>query len=134
MTSLLAGIIYIGAYLDGDIKDNNIVIMASINGAQLYEDKESDCWIAIWIIINLSPHIRYCNTHVIPAAFIPDQKKPKHIDLYMVVGIHHLSALQKEGLQLWDCPCNKVFRADLYLLFTIGNIFYSLFITSLHQH
>ena len=44
---IVAGWDYLRAYLDHDIKDNDIMVMTSLDGAQLYEDKESDCWIAI---------------------------------------------------------------------------------------
>ena len=44
---------YLRAVLDGDIKSHDIVVMVSLDGAQLYDSKESDCWIYIWIIVNL---------------------------------------------------------------------------------
>ena len=118
---IAAGWDSLGAFLDGDIKENDIVIMASIDGAQLYKDKESNCWICIWVVLNLSPDRRYRKVHILPAVFIPGPKKPKNIDSFMVVGLHHLSALQKEGLQIWDASCDEVFHSDLYLLFTTGN-------------
>lgn len=31
--------------------------MASLDGTQLFEDKDSDCWIYIWMILNLAPDI-----------------------------------------------------------------------------
>ncbi|KIK75581.1 hypothetical protein PAXRUDRAFT_18867 [Paxillus rubicundulus Ve08.2h10] len=34
---------YLGPALDGDIKENDIVLMVSLNGAQLYEHKDLDC-------------------------------------------------------------------------------------------
>ena len=37
---------YLGAIHDGDIKSNDIVLMVSLNGAQLYDSKESNCWIS----------------------------------------------------------------------------------------
>ncbi|KIK74369.1 hypothetical protein PAXRUDRAFT_836004, partial [Paxillus rubicundulus Ve08.2h10] len=50
---------FLGAKLDGDIKPGDIVLLASMDGAQLYEDKELDCWMYIWILVNLSPDKRY---------------------------------------------------------------------------
>lgn len=47
------------AYLDADrnqkILPTIMLLMLSIDGAQIYETKESDCWIYIWIILDLSP-------------------------------------------------------------------------------
>ena len=92
----MAGWDYLGASLDGDIK------VSLIDGAQLYEDKESDCWITIWLVLNLSPSKWYHKTHVLPGRFIPGPKKPKNIDSFMVVRI-------------WDSSRNEVFHSDLLL-------------------
>ncbi|KAF8547714.1 hypothetical protein OG21DRAFT_1388275, partial [Imleria badia] len=88
---------YLGSSLASDISENNIVIMASLNGLQIYEDKDSNCWLYIWVVINLAPNKRYRKTHVLPGGFIPGPKKNKIINSFMVVGIHHLLALQTEG-------------------------------------
>ncbi|KIK20255.1 hypothetical protein PISMIDRAFT_106150, partial [Pisolithus microcarpus 441] len=55
---------YLGAILDGDIKSHDIVLMVSLDGAQLYDSKESDCWIYIWIIVNLPLDKWYCKLHI----------------------------------------------------------------------
>jgi len=39
----------------------------------------------------------------------------------MAVGLHHLFALQKEGLKIWDAAHNETFHSNVYLLFTTGN-------------
>ncbi len=41
----------------GDIGGNDIVIMLSIDGAQLYAHKSSDCWIYIWVIMGPVPQM-----------------------------------------------------------------------------
>ena len=33
----------------------------------------------------------------------------------------HLSALQNEGLKIWDTSRNDVFRSDIYFLFTTAD-------------
>ena len=112
---------YLGGVLAGDIKQNDIVLMTSMDGAQLYEDKDSDCWLYLWIVVNLPPDQRYCKIHVLLGGFIPGPKKPKNLDSFLVVGFHHLSLLQKEGLKIWDTSRNEVFRSDVYLLFTTAD-------------
>lgn len=52
---------YLDAVRKGQIKENDIALMFSIDGAQLYEKKQSDCWIYIWVILNYSPDLRYKN-------------------------------------------------------------------------
>jgi hypothetical protein len=93
---------YLDAVKTGKIKDDDIVLMFSIDGAQLYESKASDCWIYIWVILNYSPDLRYKKRYVLPGAFIPGPNKPKHIESFLFPGLYHLAALQTEGLQIWD--------------------------------
>jgi len=109
---------YLGAVLDGDIKPHDIVLMVSLNGAQLYNSKELDCWIYIWIIVNLPPDKCYRKLHVRPGGFIPGPNKPKNVDSFLFPGIHHLAALQAEGLQIWNAQTDSRYISNLYLLFT----------------
>lgn len=62
---------YLGGVLAGDIKENNFVLITSIDGAQLYENKDSNCWLYIWIVFNLPPDQCYRKIHVHPGGFIP---------------------------------------------------------------
>jgi len=93
---------YLDAVRAGNIQDNDIMIQMSIDGAQLYRDKQSDCWIYIYIIHNLSPEFRYKKFYVEPGSFIPGPNKPKHTDSYLYPALRHIAALQKEGLRIWD--------------------------------
>ncbi|KIJ59683.1 hypothetical protein HYDPIDRAFT_32907 [Hydnomerulius pinastri MD-312] len=112
---------YLGAFLNGDIKKNDTVLTVSLDGAQLYGSKESDCWIYIWIIINLSPDKRYKKVHVCPGGFIPGPNKPGNVDSFLFPGMHHVAALQNEGLQIWDADEDVVYRSDIYLLFVTAD-------------
>jgi len=107
------------AYLDvvtqNKIQQNDILLMLLIDGAQLYKSKDSDCWIYIWIVLNLSPEYRYKKKHVLPGAIIPGPKKPKIIDSFLFPGLHHLSAIQQEGLRIWDASQDREFISRLFL-------------------
>ncbi|KAF9228358.1 hypothetical protein BS17DRAFT_692083, partial [Gyrodon lividus] len=59
----------------------------------------------------------YCKLQVLPGAFIPGLNKLKHLDSFLTVGFHHITALQHEGLSVWDTSQNIVSRSDIYLLF-----------------
>ena len=89
---------YLEAVQRGDIKPNDVVLMISLDGAQLYESKESDCWIYIWVVMNLSSDKRYKKRYVLPGGFIPGPNKPKNVNSFLFPGFHHLAALQNEGL------------------------------------
>ncbi|KAI0716628.1 hypothetical protein C8Q76DRAFT_577681, partial [Earliella scabrosa] len=52
----ISDLFYGSEYLDAhDIKDDDMVVLLSIDGAQLYANKSSDCWFLIWVIFDLSP-------------------------------------------------------------------------------
>jgi Transposase family tnp2 len=70
--------------------------------AQLYQDKDSDCWIFVYIIHNLAPDLHYKKKFVIPAGFIPGPEKMKDSDSFLYPVLYHISVLQNEGLRIWD--------------------------------
>jgi len=43
------------AIKDGHIKHDDFVLMMSFDGAQLYANKASDCWIFIWVLFDHAP-------------------------------------------------------------------------------
>ena len=108
--NIVMGWDFLHAVVDGHVKEKDIVIMISMNSAQLYQSKESDCWIYIWILLNLSPDKRYKKINVLPGGFIPGPNKPQNVDSFLFPGLHHLSALQREGLAIWDSNHGETFR------------------------
>ncbi|KAL1679952.1 hypothetical protein EV122DRAFT_169375, partial [Schizophyllum commune] len=50
-TDFFHGEDYLQAIEEDRIKDEDMVLMLSIDGAQLYRNKQSDCWMYIWVII-----------------------------------------------------------------------------------
>jgi hypothetical protein len=112
---------YLGAVLEGDITKNDIIVMVSLDGAQLYDSRESDCWIYIWIILNFPPDQRYKKLHVLPGGFIPGPNKPKNVDLFIFPGLHHLTTIQREGLPMWNPLNDSRYISNVYLLFTTAD-------------
>jgi hypothetical protein len=104
---------YIEAVRTDKIKPDDMVLIFSIDGAQLYRNKVSDCWMYIWIILDLAPDRRYKKRHVLPGGFIPG--KPKILDSYSFPGLHHVAALQKEGLRIWDAQSGETFISRPFL-------------------
>jgi hypothetical protein len=101
------------AVQDGIIKPNDLVIQLSFDGAQLYRDKPSDCWIYVWIIHNLHPDLRYKKQYVIPGGFVGGPNPPKHYESFLFPGLYHVSALQNEGLRVWDAT-RKLSRPEVF--------------------
>ena len=54
-----------------NLTSDDTLVIFSLDGAQLYQDKESDAWIGIWIIVNYNPITRYQKKHILPAFTIP---------------------------------------------------------------
>ncbi|TFK82224.1 hypothetical protein K466DRAFT_578255 [Polyporus arcularius HHB13444] len=82
--------------------DDDTVLMFSIDGAQLYANKQSDCWFFIWTLLDLPPTVRYQKRYVIPAA-------PKNLDSFMFPSLYH-------GLRMWDAAAEREFSSRLYVL------------------
>ncbi|KIO01813.1 hypothetical protein M404DRAFT_28315 [Pisolithus tinctorius Marx 270] len=112
---------YLEAVKWGDIKPDDIVLMILLDSTQLYESKESDCWIYIWIVMNHAPDKRYKKHYILLGGFIPGPNKPKNINSFLFPGLHHLATLQNECLRIWDASQNITFLSDLYLIFVTAN-------------
>ena len=118
---VLCGRDYLEAVLDGTIADDDMVLMFSIDGAQLYRMKQSDTWIYIWIIVNYSPDRRYKKVSIRPGCFVPGPNKPENMDSFLFVGLHHLVAMQKEGLRIWDALEDRIFVSKIFFLLGLAN-------------
>lgn len=95
--------------------------MFSIDGAQLYAHKASDVWIWIWVLLDLPPELRFKKEYVIPAAVIPGPNKPKNLDSFLFVGLHHIAALQRDGLVIWNALDNTTFTSHPWLHLGTGD-------------
>ena len=95
-----------------NLTSDDTTVIFSLDGAQLYQDKKSDTWIGIWIIINYDPKIRSRKKRVLPAFIVPGPHKPKLIDSYLFRSFHHLSAIQREnngaGIPVFNAAKNTV--------------------------
>ena len=114
-TDVLHGADMIEAFQDGRIGEDDIVLMFSIDGAQLYAQKLSACWIYIWVLLNLSPTVRYKKKHVLIGGFIPGPNNPKNIDSFLFPCPGHLAALQRESLLIWDSVLQRNVHSRIFL-------------------
>jgi hypothetical protein len=118
---ILSGSDYLNAVEAGEIKDYDTVLMLSIDGAQLLRNKKSDCWIYIWIILDLAPDQRYKIRNIVPGGVIPGPGKPKDLDSFLFPGLAHVCALQKEGLNIWDGYKRVAAISFLFLLLILAD-------------
>ena len=115
---ILDGEAYLEAVEDGQISGYDTLLMFSIDSAQLYRDKKSECWIYIWILLDLGPDERYRVRNILPGGIIPGPRGPEHLDSFLFPGLAHVSALQKEGLKLWD-SYNRKFALSMLFVFLV---------------
>jgi len=118
---ILSGDAYLDAIDNGSIGEDSTVLMLSIDGAQLHEHKKSDCWIYIWILVDLGPEERYKIRNILPGGVIPGPDAPGNIDSFLFPGLAHVSALQKEGLPVWDAYRQMVVISILFVLLVLAD-------------
>jgi hypothetical protein len=107
---------YLEAVSQGKIDDDDMVVLLSIDGAQLYRNKDSDCWIYIWVILDHHPSNRYKVRHVLLGGVIPGPNKPKFIDSFLFTGLYHVSAVNRcGGMGIWDAAQNRSFKSKIFL-------------------
>ena len=76
------------AIRDGRIAPYDPVLIFSIDGAQLFEHKASNCQIYIWILVDVAPDKRYKKKYILPGAVIPGPNKPKNMESFLFPGLH----------------------------------------------
>lgn len=107
------------------LTSNDTTVIFSIDGAQLYQNKKSDTWIAIWIITNYDPKTRYRSKHILPALVVPGPNKPKNVDSFLFQTFHHLSAIQREnngaGIQVFDASKKKIVDSHVIPIFATAD-------------
>ncbi|RPD55758.1 hypothetical protein L226DRAFT_548519 [Lentinus tigrinus ALCF2SS1-7] len=86
-----------------DIQPDDMVVLFSIDGAQLYASKSSDCWFYIW------------KRYVLPGAVIGGPNKPKNIDSFLFPGLYHVTALQRDSFPIWNAAENRLILSNVYL-------------------
>lgn len=99
---------YLDAVNEGLIKEDDIVLMLSLDGAQIFMSKHSDCWVCIWVVFDHAPDVRYKKPSVLPAFVIPGPNAPRIMDAFLYRSLQHLIALQRDGLRIWDASKNAV--------------------------
>ena len=114
-SDVLHGTDLIQAFREGHIGEDDIALLFSIDGAQLYAKKASACWIYIWVLLNLSPARRYKKKHVLIGGFIPGPNNPKNTDSFLFPGLQHLVGLQKEKLVIWDAALQREVHSGVFL-------------------
>ncbi|KIK52262.1 hypothetical protein GYMLUDRAFT_77908 [Collybiopsis luxurians FD-317 M1] len=81
-----------------EMTHNNVVVSLSLDGAQLYQNKQSNCWISIWIPQDYSSNCCFKKKNILLNVTIPGPNKPKHTDSFLFPGLHHLTLLFRKRM------------------------------------
>ncbi|KIL61725.1 hypothetical protein M378DRAFT_52534, partial [Amanita muscaria Koide BX008] len=112
---------YLEVVRAGNINEHDTAILFSLDGAQLYRSKESDCWFFVWIVLNLAPELRYKKKHILPVGFVPGPNKPDNIESFILPSFRHLSALQKDGLMIWHGGLQKTIKTRPFFMYATAD-------------
>jgi hypothetical protein len=121
LDDVLCGNAYLDLVDEGEIGQYDSVLMLSTDGAQLYDSKKSDCWLYIWLLVDLAPDKRYKIRNILPGGVIPGPECPKDLHSFFFPGLAHISALQREGLPIWDAYQRVRAISFLYLLLVLAD-------------
>ena len=69
----------------------------------------------IWVIFNCSPDTQYRKKYILPGIVIPRPNKPKNLDSLMFSSYHHVAALQRKGLCIWNAYTDRSYLANLFI-------------------
>jgi hypothetical protein len=125
---------YIEAVKAGHIDENTVLMMLSIDGTQLYHDKESDCWFFVWIIHNLAPELRFKKKYILPGGFVPGPNSPDMTELFLLPSLRHFSALEKDGLKVWDDRARTEIKTEPFFAFGTADMVALLVLSRLVGH
>jgi hypothetical protein len=111
---------YLEAVKSGLIKEDDTLVLFSLDGAQLYRDKDSDCYFFAWIILNLSPDLRCKKAYILPGGFVLGPDPPKNVPSFLLPSFRHVSAIQREGgLTIWEGQMQENRTSNIF--FAAGN-------------
>jgi hypothetical protein len=68
----------------------------------------------------IEPGVRYKKKYVLPSGFIPGPNPPKIYDSFLFPAIHHVSALQNEGLVIWNAELDANFTSCPFFFLPVG--------------
>ncbi|KAJ3001952.1 hypothetical protein NUW54_g6112 [Trametes sanguinea] len=106
---------------DGSIKEHDAVLMFSIDGAQLYQNKASDCWMSLWLLCNIPPDKRYKKPYMIPGVIIPGPNHPQDLDSFLFPSFHHVAAVMHEGLPVYHATLRQLVVSNLFFAFGMAD-------------
>jgi hypothetical protein len=125
LEDIIHGEDYIAAARDGRIGPNDMVIASTIDGAQLYASKGSDCWFLCFVVFEFGPDMRYTKKLVLIDSMFPGPNPPKHMYSFMFASLQNISAVMNmnggAGMPVWDAARNELYNSRLFVAFNLAD-------------
>jgi hypothetical protein len=120
-TDYIDGTLYRDLVAQGKIRIGDFLVVFSGDGLQLLKMKKSDCWIYIWVILDLSPEVRFKKRYILPGGFVPGPEHMGNSASFILPGLQNLNAIMKEGLRYWDVLTKTVTSSNPFLPFVTAD-------------
>jgi len=98
-----------------------MLLVLSMDGAQLYQDKDSDAWFGVAMLVDYAPEIWHLKENVFPLFVISGPNPPKNYDSFLFPTLAHLAACQRLGLPIRDSSTNMTFLSCPWFAFGIAD-------------
>lgn len=93
------GILYKELAEDGYFKDErDIVLIGSTDGYQIFKQRTDDCWVVMFINVNLPPNERVKKENLLISAIIPGPSQPKNFNSFLRPIVDELKRLEGKFL------------------------------------
>lgn len=112
---------YIKLLESGDLKEGDELLMLTIDGAQLYKNKASDCWMWLFESLDMAPNKRYKIANIMMGGLIPGPNKPKNLDSFLYPSLYHVCAIMNEGLPIWDALDRTLYNSNPFLALALAD-------------
>jgi len=129
--SNVQGHLYGSMKLFGDGKD--VALALSTDGAQLNSKKQSNVWIALLILLNLPPEIRYQTNNTIVTFIVPGPNNPGDLESFLYPLFVDM-AKASEGIWMWDAIDSSAFINHAYICMVLGDMLGSAKISGMAGH
>jgi hypothetical protein len=89
-------------YEQGLVQRYDTMLMFSMDGAQVYSNKDSDTLIGTWNFMNYPPDLRYKKKNCAPAFIVPGPQKVRNAETFAYPSLAEVRILMGSGLAIWD--------------------------------
>jgi hypothetical protein len=91
--------------------------MWSGDSCQLLKLKQSDCFIYIWVLMDISTDFCFKKRYILPGGFIPGPEHIRNTASFLCPGLQCANAIMKEGLGIWNAASLRSYLSYPFCIF-----------------